>query len=521
MKIPAFDEVNYFDNQINKNSRVVTIRDVAPERFKEYVELFISDGYMLCQRRDVAGNPFAALKNDRMGAFINYYPNIREMTVVTETVSEYFSFSDISGASIAPPQITQLPLEDFGMSYAIRLSDGRFVIIDGGREFEPDARRLFDFLKRSSYGEKPTIAAWILTHPHCDHFHCFLTFVDLFANEANIEKLLFTFPEHDDTSHYPSVMYKDPRLERDSSIYANIPQLFERIERLGVPVYSPHTGQRYVIGDAVCEILASIDDTIHRTENVNATSLIIRMELGGQVIFWGADAALSAVNLVEKYGNYIKSDILQIPHHGFQSGSASAEIAGYRVIKPKVCFLPTSDMVAYTTFSAYREGTRFLMRDALDVEEIITGDVERTLVLPYHAPAEARADIERKYLSGRYNSGSTAWFFTDLCTENEDDFVFTFINMTVAQACVWIDIMFENGEGISSIKAAVSMGMKKFSIIGDQVDGDAVYFNGASLKLRKDKIPENTGFAVRFLSDTPIVISKKGHTPAYVSPYVG
>ena len=47
------------------------------------------------------------------------------------------------------------------------------------------------------------------------------------------------------------------------------------------------------------------------------------------------------------------------------------------------------------------------------------------------------------------------------------------------------------------------------------VDGDALFFNWMSLKLRG--IPENALFSVRFMSDIPVVISHKSHAAAYHS----
>ena len=47
---------------------------------------------------------------------------------------------------VVTPEITQIALEDFGMSYVIRLSDGRFIVIDGGRDFEPESDKLFKAL---------------------------------------------------------------------------------------------------------------------------------------------------------------------------------------------------------------------------------------------------------------------------------------------------------------------------------------------------------------------------------------
>jgi len=517
MNIPAFCEENFFSNTINNNSKVITIENVKINTFSDYISLFKNDGYCEKERREISNNLFCSLKKGNEGAFINYYSSTNELTIVLEENSKYFEYSDQKRKASVAPQITQIPLEDFGMSYVIRLSDGRFIIIDGGREFEPDAMRLFECLKRSSNGEKPIIAAWILTHPHSDHFHCYIKFMDMYQDAVEIEKYLFTFPEHDDLVHYPAVMNKDRRFE-DSSIYTNIPFMLERMERSGAPIYSPHTGQRYVIGDAVCDVLGSIDDTIHRSTNVNSTSLVIRMELGGQIILWGADACFSELQISEKYGSYLKADILQVPHHGFQSGTAEAEISAYKVIRPAVCLLPVSDYNAFTVFCTYRAATRFLMQDA-GVLEMISGDTERTLTLPYTARLEGKAELERKFLTGINSSGSRAWIFTDLDTSKKEDFEFSILNTTNFPATVWIELFFENRENnVRSIKAAVPQGtFKKISIIGDEIDGDALYFNWMSLKALG--VPENSTFAVRFICENPIVVSHKNHSPAYQSSY--
>ena len=63
------------------------------------------------------------------------------------------------GDAVTAPQITQLEQEDYGMSYVIRLSDGRFIVIDGGNNFEPDIDRLMNCLKAGSNSEKPVIAS--------------------------------------------------------------------------------------------------------------------------------------------------------------------------------------------------------------------------------------------------------------------------------------------------------------------------------------------------------------------------
>ncbi len=61
------------------------------------------------------------------------------------------------------PLITQVKLPyftvDCGMSYVIRLSDGRFVIIDGGYGEYDETEHLYGVLKKQNLLDKITVAS--------------------------------------------------------------------------------------------------------------------------------------------------------------------------------------------------------------------------------------------------------------------------------------------------------------------------------------------------------------------------
>ena len=99
-------------------------------------------------------------------------------------------------------------------------------------------------------------------------------------------------------------------------------------------------------------------------------------------------------------------------------------------------------------------------------------------------------------------------------------FEFTLLNMTTYPADISIDLYFENAANeVRYIKYQLSKNaLKRLNIVGEEVDGDAVYFNWLSLK--GQGIPENARFSVRFMSDKPIVVSHEKHKAAYVSPVV-
>lgn len=513
--IPAFGEV-CVENQSNTSNRVFVMSGVSPETFDAYCALLENAEFTKKQDYTLGSHRFAAYCRGTDGVFLNYFASISELTVAVEENCAYFDFSDTPKSHSVTAQITQIALEDFGMSYVIRLPDGRFIVIDGGRDFKPDRARLWKCLSEDSPEEKPVIAAWILTHPHSDHYLCFIGFMEEYGDRVTVERYLLNFPEGDDIVHYPKIEKKDKRFE-DSSGKTNIPKMWEQIKKSGGIAYTAHTGQKYDIGGASLEILASMDDTIHLSQNINASSLVIRMELCGQVILWGTDASFSDARLPEKFGGHLKADILQIPHHGFQCGTAEAMKLGYDLISPKVCLLPVSEYNAYTAFSAHKESTKYLMTSVNSVEEFIVGTPQRTIALPYTPAKSARANHDALYLRGQSRSGANTWVFTELNTARESDSLFTLLNMTHAAADVTIELYFESSKQmVRSIKAtAAPLTTKRLNIVGDEVDGDYEYFDWLSLKKRG--VPENVPFAVRFISDVPIVISHPDHSAAYTA----
>lgn len=516
LNLSSICNFEYIENRENNKSCVAAFENVDKKVYSACCDTLLDGGFEKKETYENGNNSFCFFSKDNFGVFVNYYGATREMRIVEEEDCLYFSYSDSFGGNLVTPKITQVKLEDYGMSYVIRLSDGRFIVIDGGRELEPDRDRLFKTLKKGANGEKPVIAAWIMTHPHADHFNCFNLFMDNYADEIILEKVLLNFPEADDLEHYPKLTQKH-KLFADSSPFTNIPMMYERISQTGAPIYMAHTGQRYVIGDAKCEILSSMDDTIHNSDNINSTSLVIRMELGGQTILWATDSSFEHARLPERYGSYLKADILQVPHHGFGNGAHSEQIKGFELIRPSVCLLPVSDYNAYVKMCTYREGTSHLMNMPC-VREIITGETQRSITLPYTPSENARGEIDKKFMSGRAACGSCVWVYSDLSTACEEDFEFTLLNMTTYPADISIDLYFENAANeVRYIKYQLSKNaLKRLNIVGEEVDGDAVYFNWLSLK--GQGIPENARFSVRFMSDKPIVVSHEKHKAAYVSP---
>ena len=82
-----------------------------------------------------------------------------------------------------------------GMGYIFRSSEGRFIVIDGGRE--PDTEALVERMEQLSEGKKPQIAYWVITHPHYDHYGALMGLAaseDLRAR-VQLDIMLFCLPD--------------------------------------------------------------------------------------------------------------------------------------------------------------------------------------------------------------------------------------------------------------------------------------------------------------------------------------
>jgi beta-lactamase superfamily II metal-dependent hydrolase len=523
LQLPAFGETDFFDNKESKDTRVIILNNVTVNRLDAYCNLLDELGYTQMQRDSRPHRIYCAYRKKQEDIFLNYFAGTNQLQILTEKKSAYFDYQDTALGVCTTPRLTQVFLSDYGLSDVIRLSDGRLIIIDGANVYEKDIDNLFDRLKDDSPFDKPVIAAWIMTHPHSDHYNCFIPFNQKYGDQVEIQKMFYNFPQHDDEAHYP-------KLAKDGKAFSNwygkeltgsdvLLMFRQKVAEMGLPVYTPHTGQSYRIGEAFIQFYGTMDDTIHRSQNINMTSLMFTMELAGQRIFFGGDGSFSDASLAERYGDELKCDILQVPHHGFGCGSAEGQIKGYQYIAPRVCLLPVEKHLAYTYFTTYREGTQYLMTQ-MNVEEMITGEKNQVLDLPYSPAPNGAYQLQQQYLEGRDNTGARTWVFMDMDTSKQSDFWFSILNSTYIPAEISVEIYPENLQRKVIRRKITGPRLGVFRVnclLTAAEDPDTVDIPSLMEQLG---IPADTHFAVRFMSSIPVIISHPDHQPAYRSSII-
>ena len=497
MDIPKikFGKIIYCEHE-GEGVYVHSYSDVLPEDFESYLGEIEKSGYELFEEHTLAVNSFVTFKKGNDAVFASYYPTIREMRVVAEPNSAFLSYKDVGGRRRTTMLVTQTNLEDYGMSYVIRLSDGRFIIIDGGREWDPEADKLMTIMNEQNILEKPVIAAWIFTHPHCDHYRAFYPFHEKYINEVTIQRFMYNFPEASkeylecDIDPFPTD--KEIRL---------LPKFKALIDSLGIPVYKLHTGQVFNFADCKFEILSSPDDVFFEPiDGFNLISLVMKMTYDGQATIWNTDARLEEAKLALRWGEYLKCDIFQISHHGFQGG----DIAVNHLADPRVCFLPVEEGNAYQYIDYYFDTNLDLFYN-LNVEEIFVGNGSHiTIELPYEPAPNARKLLLDQIERNRRSLGAKTWFFDGITKDNCD---FTFINTSGKPAVIYADLLFEAPhKAVKSLKIVTSGNRSKINLFNpDDADPNALFFNRQSLMLIG--LPEVSEFSVRFMSDRPIVVT--------------
>ena len=229
-----------------------------------------------------------------------------------------------------------------GTCHVIMLEDGRFVIIDGGRKSNDTVSALWDTmvnLYKKAYGSTavPTaqrpihVAAWYLTHAHDDHYTAFAQLANV-INGDSAKKTAFR------------IDYVIANLPGRNSIvqnsvaqwgYNNSANIHNLKSKIGDFQYvKVHAGQRIYLANLMIEVLMTYEDLLpNMILNSNDTCTVTRFHVKSSgaavnsrvtslpqnavtVMFLGDSWRPSSRFLCAMYGDYLRSDITQVAHHG-------------------------------------------------------------------------------------------------------------------------------------------------------------------------------------------------------------
>lgn len=269
----------------------------------------------------------------------------------------------------------------YGMCYILRLSDGRFIVIDGGFNRKKDADDLYALLQKYTVSGTPTIAMWIITHAHVDHHGTFaMQFLANYRSSVTVESVIFNPPGGD--------ILTAPEGESVSGLLNGQIVVANAAKAYKAELIRPHVGDRYYVGDAVIDIVYTVDLQYPKQFNYyNTCSMMLSITIAGQRIMITGDASNEAFgNAVAMFGSSLKSDMVQVAHHGGTSGVNASDAknmsAGYTHMSPSVVLWPAADEgYASSSKSAFN---KVLLALPTIKEVVVAHDRDFAVTLPYN-----------------------------------------------------------------------------------------------------------------------------------------
>lgn len=218
-------------------------------------------------------------------------------------------------------------MEDKGnvnsMGYFIITPQKELIFIDGGRDIDSELVKSYI----DKFGGK--VDHWFITHPHADHVGALLKLLDE-ENNLEIENIYYSLLEDEwykenDTRGYEST---HAMIEKLSS-----PKIKNKVECI--------KGQVIEIDNLKVDIIRISNPEITNSDNGNDASMtfkITALDIDKSILFLGDSYVYASEELLEKNKEILKSDSVQMAHHG-QYG-VTKEV--YEAISPKVCFFNCS-----------------------------------------------------------------------------------------------------------------------------------------------------------------------------------
>ena len=360
------------------------ISNTNNEDYKQYVQVLQNDGFSVYDSHSIGQNFFTTLVKEVDGRKVSvqvYYTVCNDETrVIIEpdwTSYPLTTFQNNSGIASNKNKTTLFQFEldyrnvDCGMCYIIRAEDGSFFIIDSGHmDSVTDHIRLHDFLRTlTGENEKIRISGWFFSHAHQDHIAKFMDFIEAGFDDYIIEKLYYNFPS---LEFAPGCSEWN---KEDNETIKQFNQLIKKHPEL--KVCKLHCGNHFFIDNLEFEVLGTHEDIYPLSvARFNDTSTVLMLTVDDcRILFPGDANNKMSYLLVSRYADLLKSDILQLSHHGFSGGTPEL----YERSKSSVVLVPTDRK--HFEENLYREANKTALRYAKEVYICSEGTV--SLPLPY------------------------------------------------------------------------------------------------------------------------------------------
>ena len=266
-------------------SYITVIEGTDEAAFFGYIGTLCAQGWRVTWERDADAGTYRELTKDDALLYLYYVPAEHTVRIVEDNASVPLgAFGDASPAPGGGERLMQFGLYynemvpgvtcDCGMNYTLMLSDGSFLIIDGGEFEQSTDAAVAEYMARLRAlcgDERIRVALWFCTHPHNDHMDFFLKFLRVYGDFVTLERVAFNFPSSKSGVVPPYITGMRAR------ITAFAPD---------VTFLKLHTGQRFWLRGTAFDVLLTQEDVLHpegerRYSGTNQTSAVVKITTQG------------------------------------------------------------------------------------------------------------------------------------------------------------------------------------------------------------------------------------------------
>ena len=323
-------------------------KNVTPAMYQELVKTLKDSGYTVYSEGDINGDCFYTTLTYKSYVYnISYFANTQLAYIngsPERPLSPYLLQDNVSTQSTAiegkVATLTMLPWQEGGGdNYIIQLSNGHYLLFDGGSHFM--TVEVLKFLEENApEGQIPVVDAWFVTHGHYDHVGWTKAFYGTYdqlngllyfgeaANRIKVNGIYWNQTNSDVIEHTIYGWRSDGFRNKNQNAwpYAIEDAAFNMYTEDGgqTPIYRPQAGQTYYFKDLTVEIPYCQEQIIHDeyAMDLNASSTWYVVRANDKVFLDGGDAEYMNMDYVRtayssNYGAFAGNvDIMNAFHHG-------------------------------------------------------------------------------------------------------------------------------------------------------------------------------------------------------------
>ena len=318
--------------ECDDGSMMYTFNAKAVTDFEAVCAYYTQKGFEVYSNTVKAENRFTTFVGDGPMAHVYWLKDNGELNVVISETASGTLPPMTPAVADGDYECTIIQLKDNGnvngMAYVIQLKDGSYIVYDGS--YTSQARRIQKYLEDNYKGEgKPVVRAWILTHSHNDHFPTFQTFSRRLSDSAIVEHIIFSplndesFTMDDEQGYFSSQKFKE-----------------DAAKLKGAKIVYAHTGMEFTFCNLKLEVLMTPETLFKGSSsfgNFNNTSVVTRLYSEDySALFLGDIAVMGSDRMASLYGDYLKSDICQVSHHGVED----VPLSFYEIVQAPILYYP-------------------------------------------------------------------------------------------------------------------------------------------------------------------------------------